>query len=75
MCCCCGYNKKSGVIWGFLGAIKKAYFVCEDCFTYPDVFYPCKKYIAPHIVVQRSIIDFLPYFMYKDSEDDLYIGH
>jgi len=51
LCCVCGYGSRYGVLWGFIGVVLRVQFVCEGCFRRPFLFFPCKRFEIPRIVL------------------------
>ncbi len=55
MCCCCGFNKKDGVLFGRIEPIRVKYFVCDDCLEKPYLYFPIKRYEKPKMIIQLQL--------------------
>lgn len=48
ICHCCGFNEKEGILLGN----NMIRYICIRCFKQQHLFFPCKKYEEPKLIIQ-----------------------
>ncbi|GEM_PF-6749066 len=55
VCFICGFKSRRGVLYGFEKPFPRIEFACERCFKMDYLWFPCKRWKEPKIVVNLPL--------------------